>query len=155
MPLIPNKLTFAGGKINQLCCENDWMAELEIKLKIGSHYQTLSLKSLYEQWKIDGLQSYSFSKAQLTRIKKQFEEFAHQLNPTVQSSSGKVSEIPPAPTFPNEQCSEYKELNLDVYDETDFIVPCTQVDPISNRLTYYQELLSAVNELHKHLGTKV
>lgn len=124
------------------------MANLEIKLKIGSHYQTLSLKSLYEQWKIDGLQSYSFSKAQLTRIKKQFEEFASQLNSTQQPH---VDQSSP----PIEECSEYKELDLDVYDENDFAVSCTPLDFPLDRLTYYQELLSAVNELHQHLGTKM
>ena len=132
------------------------MEDLEIKLKIGSHYQNLSLKSLHEQWKVDGLQSYSFSKAQLTRIKKHFEEFASQLNPPNHPDTSSLLNCDPPTTIlrpdsPLEQCDEYKELNLDVYTEDDFEVPiCTQLsytEIYQECPNYYQELLSAVQEL--------
>jgi hypothetical protein len=132
------------------------MGDLEIKLKIGSHYQNLSLKFLHEQWKVDGLQSYSFSKTQLTRIKKHFEDFASQLNPPNRPDTSSLLNCDPQPTIsrpnlPLEQGDEYKELNLDVYTEDDFEVPVyTHLLYTENNrecLNYYQELLSAVQEL--------
>jgi hypothetical protein len=132
------------------------MGDLEIKLKIGSHYQNLSLKSLHEQWKVDGLQSYSFSKAQLTRIRKHFEEFSSQLNPPIRPDTSSLlnCDTPTTisrPNSPLEQGDEYKELNLDVYTEDDFESPiCTQLYYTANHQecpNYYQELLSAVQEL--------
>lgn len=147
-------------KIIPSCCENNSMVELEIKLKIGSHYKNLSLKSLHEQWKMDGLQSYSFSKAQLTRIKKHFEEFASQLNPPIQSNTSLLEREPLVtvirPNSPLEQGDEYKQLNLDVYKEDDFEVPIytrlSHTDCHQECLNYYQELLSAVQELHSIHG---
>jgi hypothetical protein len=131
------------------------MGDLEIKLKIGSHYQTLSLELLYKQWKTDGLRTYSFSKSQLTRIKKHFEDFASQLNPPQnKNTSTQACDFPVTETQTNssiEQCDEYKELNLDVYIENDFEFPTyTQLhhaNQYQERLNYYQELLTAVQEI--------
>ena len=125
------------------------MAELPtLKLKVGNHYQNLSLSELYKQWKTDELQPYNFSKAQLTRIKKQFDEFKDQLVKKDSDTCISLIHLPPELsdiTTNRETIQPLSDENLDVYTEEDFD---TYPIPLS---TYYDELLCAVNLLHEQL----
>jgi hypothetical protein len=143
------------------------MAEFKtLKLKVGNHYQNLLLGELYKQWKTDELQTYNFSKAQLTRIKKQFEECKDQLTPPnpipclVPKDTVNIphdENIPPFFSCPPEKDNEFpfpiSDENLDVYTDDDFTHPEAIIMETST--TYYEELLHTVNVLHQQLNTHV
>lgn len=135
------------------------MEELKtLKLKVGNHYQHLSLGELYRQWKTNELQTYNFSKAQLTRIKKQFEEFKDQLTSPDPIPCLVPKDIVNTPHDENIPCLTEKDNeicvdeNLDVYTDEDFTHPETIITMKTSE-TYYEELLHAVNVLHQQLDT--
>lgn len=114
-----------------------------IKLKIGDHYQNISLVTLFDQWKRDELQSYGLSKAQLNRVKKIFDEHKQDLIP----SPPQPSQPPPLPSPSPSQSQPLSDENLDVYTDEDF----DHYKPPSHSYSYYQELLEATEALHQRL----
>ena len=66
-----------------------------IKLKVKDHYEHLSVWTLYWDWHYEKLKTYDFSKSQLARIQKAFEEHQNTLE-------------------------ALKHVNLDTYTEADF-----------------------------------
>ena len=112
---------------------------IPIKLKINDHYETLCLRKLYQQWSEDQLKLYNFSKAQLSRIKQQFEQF--HLHDEKNKTLKIEQQIQPSTEQNLSIQSVDVNFNLDVYTESDF----DQYTPKFSNKFYYQQLLNKLN----------